>query len=562
MQEISKNPLAIESGNGIIAVNDTKVKGDIVMTQAPVAPVVLVILDGWGYREESDGNAIATAKTPVMQSLWAAYPKTLIRTSGKAVGLPEGQMGNSEVGHLNIGAGRVVPQELVRISDAVEDGSILENPALVQICRNVRDRDSKLHLVGLCSNGGVHSHINHLLGLLDLAKAQSVSQVCVHAITDGRDTSPKEGLGSIQILQNHIDTIGVGRIVTVSGRYYAMDRDRRWDRVKRAYDVMTQDEVKEELSAIEVLKASYEEGVTDEFIVPKRIAPGAVEPGDGVIFFNFRPDRARQLTQAFVIPDFEGFERQQIAPLSFVTFTQYEADLPVSLAFEPQNLDNILGEVIAQHGLRQFRTAETEKYAHVTYFFNGGLEEPFEGEDRELVMSPMVATYDRAPAMSAEAVTDVVIAAVKKRIYSLVVINYANPDMVGHTGEIPATIQAVETVDSCVGRLLESINKVGGTAIVTADHGNAECMRDADGNPWTAHTTNPVPLILVEGEAAKIPGHGAEVTLRSGGCLADIAPTILEILQLPQPSEMNGHSLIESAAYELHPSRTPVQATL
>lgn len=530
------------------------------MTQAPVVPVVLVILDGWGYREDANGNAIANAKTPVMQSLWAAYPQTLIRTSGKAVGLPEGQMGNSEVGHLNIGAGRVVPQELVRISDAVEDGSMLSNPALVRICQEVRSRDSKLHLVGLCSEGGVHSHINHLLGLLDLAKAQKISQVCVHVITDGRDTSPKEGLEAVGLLQNHIDSIGVGRIVTISGRYYAMDRDRRWDRVKRAYDVMTQNEVEAELSAIEVLQASYAEGVTDEFIVPRRIAPGAVEPGDGVIFFNFRPDRARQLTQAFVTSDFKGFERQQVAPLSFVTFTQYEAELPVSVAFEPQNLNNILGEVIAQHGLKQFRTAETEKYAHVTYFFNGGLEEPFEGEDRELVMSPMVATYDRAPAMSAEAVTEVVIAAVEKRIYSLVVINYANPDMVGHTGEIPATIQAVETVDSCLGRLLESIGKVGGTAIVTADHGNAEYMRDEDGNPWTAHTTNPVPLILVEGEEAKIPGHGAEVKLRSDGCLADLAPTILEILQLPQPLEMTGNSLIKAAEYEVKAGRTPVQA--
>jgi 2,3-bisphosphoglycerate-independent phosphoglycerate mutase len=532
------------------------------MTQAPVAPVVLVILDGWGYREEADGNAIAAAKTPVMDSLWAAYPKTLIRTSGKAVGLPEGQMGNSEVGHLNIGAGRVVPQELVRISDAIEDGSLLSNPALVQICHDVRSRGSKLHLIGLCSEGGVHSHLNHLLGLLDLAKAQQVSQVCIHAISDGRDTSPTDGVEAIGQIQNYIDSIGIGRIVTLSGRYYAMDRDRRWDRVKRAYDVMTQDGVGDGRSAVEVLQASYTQGVTDEFVIPTRIAPGAVEPGDGVIFFNFRPDRARQLTYAFVQPDFNGFERLQINPLSFVTFTQYAPDLPVAVAFEPQNLNNILGEVIAQHGLKQFRTAETEKYAHVTYFFNGGLEEPFEGEDREMVMSPMVATYDQAPAMSAQAVTDIAIAAIQKRIYSLVVINYANPDMVGHSGQIPATIEAVETVDRCLGRLLESISQVGGTALITADHGNAECMRDEQGNPWTAHTTNPVPFIVVEGEKAKILGHGTDVALRTDGRLADIAPTILEILQLPQPPEMTGQSILKPAKYGIQATRTPVEVGL
>lgn len=532
------------------------------MTQAPVAPVVLVILDGWGYREEADGNAITAAKTPVMKSLWAAYPRTLIRTSGKAVGLPEGQMGNSEVGHLNIGAGRVVPQELVRISDAIEDGSILSNRALLQVCQDVQSRGSKLHLIGLCSEGGVHSHLSHLLGLLDLAKAQQVSQVCIHAITDGRDTSPTEGVEAIRQIQNHIDSIGVGRIVTLSGRYYAMDRDRRWDRVKRAYDVMTLDGAGSGRSALEVLQESYTEGVTDEFVNPTRIAPGAVEPGDGVIFYNFRPDRARQICAAFVKPDFNGFERVQIKPLSFVTFTQYEPELPCAIAFEPQNLNNILGEVIADHGLRQFRTAETEKYAHVTYFFNGGLEEPFEGEDREMVMSPMVATYDKAPAMSAKAVTEVAIAAIQKRIYSLVVINYANPDMVGHTGQISQTVEAVEIVDQCLGHLLESISQVGGTALVTADHGNAEYMQDEQGNPWTAHTTNPVPFIVVEGEIAKIPGYGTEVALRDDGRLCDIAPTILEILQLPLPPQMSGQSLIIPAKYELQATRTPVQVGL
>ncbi|MDH6061347.1 2,3-bisphosphoglycerate-independent phosphoglycerate mutase [Chrysosporum bergii ANA360D] len=529
------------------------------MTKAPVAPVVLVILDGWGHCEDQRGNAIFAAKTPVMESLWKAYPHTLISTSGKAVGLPEGQMGNSEVGHLNIGAGRVVPQELVRISDAVEDGSILANPALVKICQEIRSGNGKLHLVGLCSEGGVHSHINHLFGLLDLAKKQEISQVCIHAITDGRDTAPTEAITAIKLLQQKIEEKGIGRIVTLSGRYYAMDRDRRWDRVKRAYDVMTQDTAIDGRQAVEILEASYAEGVKDEFINPVRIAPGAIEPGDGVIFFNFRPDRARQLTQAFVSPEFTGFAREQIQPLSFATFTQYDSDLLVTVAFEPQNLSNILGEVIANHGLRQFRTAETEKYAHVTYFFNGGLEEPFVGEDRELVSSPMVATYDKAPAMSAEAVTDVAIAAINQGIYSLLVINYANPDMVGHTGQIEATITAIQTVDHCLGRLLGSISKAGGTAIITADHGNAEYMLDEEGNPWTAHTTNPVPFILVEGEAIKIPGHGTNVQMRSNGKLADIAPTILEILQIPQPPEMTGRSLLIPAGYEVQRTRTPVQ---
>jgi 2,3-bisphosphoglycerate-independent phosphoglycerate mutase len=547
--------------NGIIRVLQ-KVKGNFTMTKAPVAPVVLVILDGWGYCEETRGNAINAAKTPIMDSLWAVYPHTLIRTSGKAVGLPEGQMGNSEVGHLNIGAGRVVPQELVRISDAVEDGSLAANPALVKICQEVRSANGKLHLVGLCSDGGVHSHITHLFGLLDLAKEQQLSQVCIHAITDGRDTKPKDAINVIQQLQDYIDHVGIGEIVTISGRYYAMDRDHRWDRVQRAYDVMTTDGAGNGLTAVGTVQAAYAESITDEFILPVRLQPGAVESGDGVIFFNFRPDRARELTQAFVSNTFNGFERQPIQPLSFVTFTQYDPELPVSVAFAPQNLSNILGEVIANRGLKQFRTAETEKYAHVTYFFNGGLEEPCEGEDRELVSSPMVNTYDQTPAMSAQAVTDVAIAAMRKGIYSLVVMNYANPDMVGHTGQIPATVTAIEAVDKCLGRLIDAIGKAGGTAIITADHGNAEYMLDEGGHPWTAHTTNPVPLILVEGEKAKIPGYGTDVELRNDGKLADIAPTILDILQISQPQEMTGQSLLKAAEYDLQLTRTPVQIGL
>lgn len=532
------------------------------MAQAPVYPVVLVILDGWGYREQKEGNAIALAKTPVMDSLWAAYPRTLIRTSGKAVGLPEGQMGNSEVGHMNIGAGRVVKQELMRISDAVEDGSLLSNPALVKVCQEVRASKGKLHLAGLCSEGGVHSHINHLFGLLELAKAQEISDVCIHVITDGRDTSPTEGQQVIEQIEAAIARIGVGRIVTICGRYYSMDRDRRWERTKRAYDLMTTDGAGDGRQARQILLDSYQQGITDEFIVPTRVAPGAVEAGDGMIFFNFRPDRARQITYAFVDPNFKGFERQQIRPLHYATFTQYDVDLPVLVAFEPQNLDNILGEVISKHGLKQLRTAETEKYAHVTYFFNGGLEEPFEGEDRVLVQSPMVPTYDQAPSMSAVEVTEGAISAIQKQIYSLIVINYANPDMVGHTGNLEATIKAIETVDRCLGKLIEAVNRVGGTAIITADHGNAEYMIDEEGNPWTAHTTNPVPFILVEGEGAKITGHGTEVKLRSDGCLADIAPTILEILKLPQPPEMTGRSMILPSELEIRPNRSPVSIRL
>jgi 2,3-bisphosphoglycerate-independent phosphoglycerate mutase len=535
---------------------------DIYMAQPPVSPVVLVILDGWGYREDTDGNAIAAANTPVMDSLWAAYPHTLIRTSGKDVGLPEGQMGNSEVGHLNIGAGRVVPQELVRITDALEDGTLLSNAALVRVCEKVRLCGSKLHLVGLCSEGGVHSHMRHLLGMLDLAKEQSLPDVCIHLIMDGRDTRPTDGLAAIQQIQTYIDQIGLGRMVTLSGRYYSMDRDQRWDRTQKAYAVMTQDGDGDGRSAVEVLQACYDEGVTDEFVLPTRLAPGAVEPEDGIIFFNFRPDRARQLTQAFIDPGFNGFERSLISPLAFATFTQYDPSFPVLVAFEPQNLNNILGQVIAQQGLRQFRTAETEKYAHVTYFFNGGIEESFVGEDRELVQSPMVATYDQAPQMSAELVTDMAIAAVDKQVYSLIVINYANPDMVGHTGQIPATIQALEAVDRCLGRLLASVIKAGGTTMITADHGNAEVMRDEQGNPWTAHTTNPVPFILVEGEGRKIPGHGTEVNLRSDGRLSDIAPTILEILRLPQPPEMTGRSMIDPVELEVRTNRSPVRVSL
>ncbi|MCM1982485.1 2,3-bisphosphoglycerate-independent phosphoglycerate mutase [Lyngbya confervoides] len=532
------------------------------MTPPSVSPVVLAILDGWGYRDDTRCNAIAAAQTPVISSLWDTYPRTLINTSGKAVGLPEGQMGNSEVGHLNIGAGRVVPQELVRISDAVEDGSILENSALVQVCQQVAQRGTKLHLVGLCSQGGVHSHVSHLFGLLELAKAQGLQDVCIHAILDGRDTPPRAAKEEIQRLIAELSHLGIGRLVTLSGRYYAMDRDQRWDRTAQAYRVMTDEAEMQAQSAIDVIQTAYDQDLTDEFLTPTRIGSGSIEAGDGVVFFNFRPDRARQLTQAFVDPEFSGFERSLLKNLAFVTFTQYGPQLPVQVAFEPQSFKNILADVIAQQGLKQFRIAETEKYAHVTYFFNGGIEEPFPGEDRHLVPSPLVSTYDKAPAMSAQQVTEDAIAAIERQEYALVVINYANTDMVGHTGDMSATVEAVEAVDTCLGSLVAAVGKVGGTLLITADHGNAEVMCDEQGNAWTAHTTNPVPFIVLEGEKRKIPGFGTDLNLSQDGCLADIAPTILHILQIQQPPEMTGHSLIVGSDVESRTNRTPVRIGL
>lgn len=528
---------------------------------AAVSPVVLVILDGWGHRDSDDGNAIAQAKTPVMDSLKAAYPYSLIQASGKDVGLPVGQMGNSEVGHLNIGAGRIVAQELVRISDAVEDGSLLHNPVLLELCHGLRQRQGKLHLIGLCSEGGVHSHLSHLFGLLSLAKMEGIGEVCLHVITDGRDTKPISAAESLQKIEDQLEKLGVGRVVTVSGRYYAMDRDRRWERTQAAYEVMVSEGEGSGQTSLELLQASYDKGITDEFVQPARLAPGAICAGDGVVFFNFRPDRARQLTAALADPDFDGFERAAIADLSVVTFTQYDERLPVKVAFTPQTYDNILGEVIANSGLKQFRAAETEKYPHVTYFFDGGVEQDFVGKDQTMVQSPRVATYDRAPAMSAEELTGVVIGALDKRIYSLVVVNYANPDMVGHTGNMEATKTAIETIDQCLGKLLAAVTRAGGTAIITADHGNAEYMKDEAGNPWTAHTSNAVPFILVEGEGRKLPGHGNAVKLRDRGRLADIAPTILQLLDLEQPVEMTGQSMIQPVDLELEALCKPVPLT-
>jgi 2,3-bisphosphoglycerate-independent phosphoglycerate mutase len=492
-----------------------------------------------------------------MDALWEAYPHALIEASGAAVGLPDDQMGNSEVGHLTIGSGRIIRQELVRIGQAVRDGSIAENASLNALAGSLRASGGTLHLVGLCSDGGVHSHIEHLGGLLQWAASRGLTDVAIHAISDGRDTPPNSAPQYLEQLDRQIEAAGVGRIATLCGRYWAMDRDNRWERTEKAYRLLCDDVPPCGLTAQEVMQQSYEEGINDEFLEPVRLAPGHLKPGDGLICFNFRPDRVRQLIRALVLDDFEAFPRQHIAPLEVVTFTQYEQGLPVQVAFPPESLDGLLGQVVSQHGLRQFRTAETEKYPHVTYFMNGGIEQAFPGEDRHLVPSPRVATYDQVPEMSAGKLTDSCIAAIQKGIYSLVVINYANPDMVGHTGQMQATQEAIAMVDRCVGRLVEATNRMGGTLLITADHGNAEVMEGPDGRPWTAHTTNPVPVILVEGEKRKLPGHGAHAALREGGGLADIAPTLLEILGLPKPERMSGLSLVLPASLEASGGRIP-----
>jgi len=524
---------------------------------APVAPVVLAILDGWGHRQADNDNAIRAAATPVMDALWHAYPHTLIEASGGAVGLPDDQMGNSEVGHLTIGSGRIIRQELVRIGQAVRDGSIAANASLNALADTLLGNGGTLHLIGLCSDGGVHSHVDHLEGLLKWAAGRGLRDVCIHVVTDGRDTAPNSAPAFLATIARQIETTGVGRIASLCGRYWAMDRDNRWERTEKAYRLLTESGPLETASPAELLEASYAAGITDEFLEPVRLAEGVIKPGDGLVCFNFRPDRVRQLMRALVLEEFSGFPRQRIAPLHVVTFTQYEQGLPVQVAFPPESLDGLLGQVVSEHGLRQFRTAETEKYPHVTYFMNGGIEQAFPGEDRHLVPSPRVATYDQAPAMAAEKLTDSCIAAIRKGIYALVVINYANPDMVGHTGQMEATTEAITTVDTCVGRLMEATNRMGGTLLITADHGNAEMMRGPDGRPWTAHTTNPVPVILVEGEKRKLPGHGTNVQLRDHGGLADIAPTLLAILGLPKPERMSGESLIVPAGTASAPSRIP-----
>ena len=502
-------------------------------------PLALIILDGFGCREETKGNAIAAARTPHLDHLMACCPHTRIGASGMDVGLPDGQMGNSEVGHTNIGAGRIVYQELTRITKSFDEGEALGNPALTAAMENARRPGQALHLMGLLSDGGVHSHIRHLYGLMEMARRFAVERVYLHCFMDGRDVPPTSGTEFIAALQQKIKELGLGQIATVSGRYYAMDRDNRWERVKLAYDAIVNGEGNKNPDPVAVMQKSYDAGVTDEFIVPTVVTEGAgIKAGDSVIFFNFRPDRARELTRALVDPDFAGFEREKgFFPLTYICMTQYDATMPnVEVAYRPESLANTLGEYLSRLGKTQLRIAETEKYAHVTFFFNDGVEAPYEGEDRVLIPSPKVATYDLQPEMSAYAVTDEAVRRIESGRYDVIILNYANCDMVGHTGVFEAAVKAVEAVDTCLGRLLAALEKAGGRAFLTADHGNADQMADENGAPFTAHTTNPVPFVAI--------GFG-DVTLRSGGRLADIAPTMLQAMGLPQPEEMTGRSLLE-----------------
>ena len=501
-------------------------------------PVALIIMDGFGCNPDKKGNAIAEANTPNLDKLFAECPHTQIGASGLDVGLPDGQMGNSEVGHTNIGAGRVVYQMLVKISKAIKDGTIRKNPAIVGAMDNCVKNDKALHLIGLLSDGGVHSHIEHMIGLIEMAKDSGVKKVYVHALLDGRDVPPTSGADYMQELVDAMNKIGSGKVATVMGRFYAMDRDNAWDRVEKAYAAMVYGEGVEGCCPVGAIKKSYEEGVTDEFMVPTVLdKDGMIAEGDSVIFFNFRPDRARQITRAFVDPDFTGFERKKgFFKLHYVCMAQYDATMPnVEVAFPPESLHMTMGEYISKQGLTQLRIAETQKYAHVTFFYNGGEEKTFEGEDRILIKSPDVETFDMKPEMSAYEVTDAVVEAIESGKYDMIILNYANCDMVGHTGIEAAAIKAVEAVDTCVGRTVDAILKAGGVALITADHGNAEKMLEADGvSPFTAHTTNPVPLIVA----------GYPCKLKEGGRLADLSPTMLDIMGLEKPAEMDGESLI------------------
>lgn len=499
-------------------------------------PLILIIMDGFGINESDYGNAIHAANKPNIDRLFARWPKTQIGASGMDVGLPDGQMGNSEVGHTNIGAGRIVYQELTRITKTMQEGGFAKNEAFTAAVENCRKNGSALHLMGLLSDGGVHSHNSHLYGLLRMAKEAGLTEVYVHCFMDGRDVPPSSGKDYVEELIAKMEEIGVGKIATVMGRYYAMDRDNRWERVGKAYDAMVNREGDHFACGVCAMKASYENGVTDEFVVPAVIEGGApIQANDSVIFFNFRPDRAREITRTLVDDDFTGFVRKKGRfPLYFVCMTQYDATMPnVDVAFKPQSLTNTFGEYISKNGLKQLRIAETEKYAHVTFFFNGGVEATFPGEDRALINSPKVATYDLKPEMSAYEVCDEVVSRINSDKYDVIILNYANCDMVGHTGVFDAAKAAVEAVDACVGRTVDAILAKGGVALITADHGNADKMYEPDGSPFTAHTTNPVPFVVC----------GMDVKLREGGRLADIAPTMLEILDLPKPVEMDGESL-------------------
>lgn len=507
-------------------------------------PTVLMILDGYGLNERKDGNAVAEAKTPVMDRLMAEYPFVKGNASGMAVGLPEGQMGNSEVGHLNMGAGRIVYQELTRITKEIQDGTFFENPALLKAVENCKKNDSALHMFGLLSDGGVHSHNTHLYGLLELAKRNGLSKVYVHCFLDGRDTPPASGKGYAEELEEEMKKIGVGEIASVTGRYYAMDRDSNYDRVKLAYDALTKGEGLTAASGPEGIQASYDREETDEFVKPTVVVKdgkpvAVIKDGDSVIFFNFRPDRAREITRSFCDDDFKGFDRGERLKLTYVCFSDYDPTIPnKEIAFHKISVTNTFGEWLAANHMKQARIAETEKYAHVTFFFNGGIEEPNEGEDRILVNSPKdVATYDLKPQMSAYEVCDKLVEAIKSGKYDVVIINFANPDMVGHTGVEEAAIKAVEAVDECVGKAVEAIKEVDGQMFICADHGNAEQLVDYEtGAPFTAHTTNPVPFIIVNADPA--------YTLREGGCLADIVPTMIEMMGMQQPEEMTGKSLL------------------
>lgn len=504
---------------------------------------VLMILDGYGLNDSTTGNAVYEGRTPVMDKLMAECPFVKGNASGMAVGLPDGQMGNSEVGHLNMGAGRIVYQDLTKITKAIKDGDFFENKALLAACENVKKNDSALHMFGLVSDGGVHSHIEHIFGLLELAKRQGIEKVYIHCFLDGRDTPPASGKEYVEQLEAKMKELGVGQVASVMGRYYAMDRDNRWDRVEKAYNALVKGIGETAESGPAGIQASYDADVTDEFVLPTVVvkdgAPVAtIKDNDSVIFFNFRPDRAREISRTFCDEQFEGFDRGARIQTTFVCFTDYDVTIPNKLvAFTKDEITNTFGEFLAAHNMTQARIAETEKYAHVTFFFNGGVEEPNKGEDRILVKSPKVATYDLKPEMSAFEVCDKLVDAIKSDKYDVIIINFANPDMVGHTGVEEAAVKAIEAVDECVGRAVDAVKEVNGQMFICADHGNAEQLIDPEsGEPFTAHTTNPVPFVLVNADPA--------YKLREGGCLADIAPTLIELMGMEQPKEMTGKSLL------------------
>lgn len=527
--------------------------------KGPARPMVLLILDGWGYSEKPQFNAIAAANKPVWDSLWNNYPHTLIRTSGAAVGLPADQMGNSEVGHLNLGAGRVVYQEFTRVSRAVKTGSFFSNRTLTDAVDLAIENGKAVHILGLLSPGGVHSHENHIHAMLDLAVQRGADKVYLHAFLDGRDTAPRSAETSIELMEEQFKKFNGGRFASIIGRYYAMDRDHRWPRIQAAYDLITQGKADYQAEdAMSALLMAYARDESDEFVKATAIIPAGTRPvtvadGDVMIFMNYRSDRARQITRPFIEPDFDGFVRESEPELgAFVSLTEYKSDFDVSVAYPAERLKNVFGDYIAKHGLRQLRLAETEKYAHVTFFFNGGEEEPFEGEDRILVNSPMVATYDWQPEMSVVAVTDKLVAAIESATYDVIICNYANPDMVGHTGKFDAAVKAIEAVDASIGRVVEALERCGGEMLVTADHGNAELMLDNDsGQVHTAHTTNLVPLIYI-GRPAEMSEHGA---------LSDIAPSMLHLMNMDIPPEMTGTPLVDLALNDTdNPEPTPTTA--